>query len=128
MKGFWSSSMTVNKLDEPKKDKKEVVTRVLFEPKPAGTAKGSSKASRNGSARSGHFLHERVFSSPERHPYLEKSWVHRTGEIVNDKGEVRFRQDDLEFPEDWSLTAVNVVSSKYFKGIPGSTQREHSLK
>lgn len=124
-----SSSQTVDKLDDSKKEKKEgIATRALFGTR-SSTGHGSQgKAGKAASARPGNFVHERVFSSPDRHPYQEKTWVHRTGEIVNDRGEVRFRQDDLEFPEEWSLTAVNVVSSKYFKGIPGTTQRERSLK
>lgn len=127
MTTLWSQSVTVSKVDELKKEKKDGGSRGLFEPKSGGGTRGGKSAKAN-SHKGGFFVHERVFSSAERHPYQEKNWVHRTGEIVNDRGEVRFRQDDLEFPEDWSLTAVNVVSSKYFKGIPGTSQRERSLK
>lgn len=124
---LWSSSWTVSKVDESKKEKKDGGSRGLFESKSSGSSRGG-KSARANQQKGGYFVHERVFSSAEKHPYQEKNWVHRTGEIVNDRGEVRFRQDDLEFPEDWSLTAVNVVSSKYFKGIPGTSQREKSLK
>ena len=28
----------------------------------------------------------------------------------------------------WSLNATNIVSQKYFRGTPGTTEREQSLK
>jgi len=71
---------------------------------------------------------KRFFSTPGIHPYEEKGWVLRTARIVNERGEAIFQQDELEFPEDWSATAVNVVASKYFKGGAASGDREHSLK
>jgi len=126
---FVSPSTTVSKLDEIKKEKKEGGSKGLFGATKTESTKTRARAAKAAAAaRPGYFFHERVFSSPTVHPYDEKKWVHRTGEIVNDKGEVKFRQEDLDFPDDWSLTAVNVVSSKYFKGIPGTTQREKSVR
>lgn len=43
-------------------------------------------------------------------------------------GEVAFEQTGVEFPGDWSVNAVNIVSQKYFCGTPGTPTREHSLK
>ncbi|HRV75758.1 MAG: vitamin B12-dependent ribonucleotide reductase [Candidatus Nomurabacteria bacterium] len=43
-------------------------------------------------------------------------------------GEVAFEQKDVEFPEDWSVNAINIVSQKYFCGTPGTPTREYSLK
>ena len=39
-----------------------------------------------------------------------------------------FEQTDVEFPTGWSQTAVNVVTSKYFRGQQGSPERETSLR
>jgi ribonucleoside-diphosphate reductase alpha chain len=43
-------------------------------------------------------------------------------------GEVVFEQAGVEFPEDWSVNAINIVSQKYFCGTPGTPTREYSLK
>jgi ribonucleoside-diphosphate reductase alpha chain len=34
----------------------------------------------------------------------------------------------VEFPTTWSLNATNIVAQKYFRGTPGTTEREDSLK
>jgi ribonucleoside-diphosphate reductase alpha chain len=39
-----------------------------------------------------------------------------------------FEQLDVEFPEGWSLNAINIVAQKYFTGTPGTNDRESSLK
>ncbi|MDQ5914099.1 MAG: ribonucleoside-diphosphate reductase alpha chain, partial [Patescibacteria group bacterium] len=43
-------------------------------------------------------------------------------------GEVAFEQTGVEFPENWSVNAINIVSQKYFCGTPGTPTREYSLK
>jgi ribonucleoside-diphosphate reductase alpha chain len=73
------------------------------------------------------FFGDRVFTTAGTHPYDELSWTLRRAEIVNEKGETVFAQSDLEFPEGWSTTAVNVVASKYFKHRTNG-ERESSLK
>ncbi|MFZ9773485.1 MAG: vitamin B12-dependent ribonucleotide reductase, partial [Ilumatobacteraceae bacterium] len=39
-----------------------------------------------------------------------------------------FEQRDVEFPESWSLNATNIVAQKYFRGTPGTAERETSLR
>jgi ribonucleoside-diphosphate reductase alpha chain len=39
-----------------------------------------------------------------------------------------FEQRNVEFPEGWSLNAINIVAQKYFTGTPGTASRETSLK
>jgi ribonucleoside-diphosphate reductase alpha chain len=39
-----------------------------------------------------------------------------------------FEQRDVEFPEGWSLNAINIVAQKYFTGTPGTEERETSLR
>src|SRR5690606_978151 len=48
---------------------------------------------------------------------------HRDGD-----GSVNFEQRGVEFPDFWSVNAVNIVTSKYFRGAVGTPQRETSLK
>ncbi|MGR7002384.1 hypothetical protein ACU686_37495 [Yinghuangia aomiensis] len=43
-------------------------------------------------------------------------------------GSINFEQRGVEFPDFWSVNAVNIVTSKYFRGAVGTEQRESSLK
>jgi ribonucleoside-diphosphate reductase alpha chain len=105
-----------------KKGKKEPSQNALFT-----DASLASKRSRRKSGGRGRFVTERVFSTAGTHPYDDLEWKVRSAEIISDKGEVLFQRDDLEFPVDWSATAVNVVSSKYFKNRADG-EREVSLR
>jgi len=71
---------------------------------------------------------ERVFSTKGVHPYDQLQWVKRTAAITSDNGEVIFEQKDVEAPASWSMLAVNVVVSKYFKGAVGQPDRETSIR
>src|SRR6185437_2127557 len=39
-----------------------------------------------------------------------------------------FEQKGVDFPEGWSLNAINIVAQKYFTGTPGTKEREASLR
>ncbi len=69
-----------------------------------------------------------LFTTDLIHPFEKVKWVRRTASICNDKGATIFEQKDVEFPESWSQTAVNVVASKYFHGKLGTPKRETSVK
>jgi ribonucleoside-diphosphate reductase alpha chain len=57
------------------------------------------------------------------------NWSNYDAKIENYfTGEVAFEQSGVEFPDDWSMNAVNIVSQKYFCGTPGTPTREYSLK
>jgi ribonucleoside-diphosphate reductase alpha chain len=71
---------------------------------------------------------QRYFSKPGVHPFDEIEWELRTATISNEKGEKIFEQKDVEFPKSWSMTATNVVASKYFHGTLGTPERERSVK
>ncbi|MGA3244155.1 MAG: vitamin B12-dependent ribonucleotide reductase [Bacteroidota bacterium] len=71
---------------------------------------------------------QRYFSKPGVHPFDEVEWELRTAVISNEKGEKIFEQKDVEIPKSWSMTATNVVVSKYFHGKLGSPDRERSVK
>jgi ribonucleoside-diphosphate reductase alpha chain len=71
---------------------------------------------------------ERYFTKPGIHPFDEIEWELRTATISNEKGEKIFEQKDVEIPKSWSMTATNVVVSKYFYGPMGTPQRETSVR
>lgn len=71
---------------------------------------------------------QRYFTKPGVHPFDEIEWELRTATISNEKGEKIFEQKDVEFPKSWSMTATNVVASKYFHGTLGTPERERSVK
>jgi|688.fasta_scaffold20457_2 ribonucleoside-diphosphate reductase alpha chain len=71
----------------------------------------------------------RHFTSAGQHPYDSVSWDRRDARISNWKdGSVAFEQKDVEIPSNWSLNATNIVAQKYFRGTPGTPERESSLR
>lgn len=71
----------------------------------------------------------RLFTDPKTKAYDKLKWTKRDSLIKNPAtGEIVFEQKDAEFPEGWSLNAINIVSQKYFAGTPGTSEREKSLK
>lgn len=72
---------------------------------------------------------DRVYTTAGVHPYDEVTWARRDVVMTNWRdGTVNFEQRGVEFPEGWSLNAVNIVTSKYFRGAAGSETREQSLR
>jgi ribonucleoside-diphosphate reductase alpha chain len=71
---------------------------------------------------------ERFFTKPGVPPFDEVEWEVRTASIQNDKGQTIFEQRNVEAPKDWSMTATNIVASKYFHGKLGTPERESSVK
>ncbi len=72
---------------------------------------------------------ERVYTTEGRHPYDEVTWARRDVVMTNWRdGTVNFDQRGVEFPEFWSMNAVNIVTSKYFRGAVGTEARESSLR
>src|SRR5262249_13941976 len=43
-------------------------------------------------------------------------------------GTIAFEQLGVEVPADWSLNATNILAQKYFRGTPGTAERETSLR
>jgi len=71
----------------------------------------------------------RYFTEEGVHPYDMFEWAKRDSKIVNPgTGKTVFDQKQVEFPDTWSLNAVNIVSQKYFTGTPGTDEREKSLR
>ena len=70
----------------------------------------------------------RRFSREDISPYDEVQWEKRTALITDQKGNTIFEQKDVEVPIDWSMTATNIVASKYLHGPLGTPQRETGVR
>ncbi|HXW55706.1 MAG TPA: vitamin B12-dependent ribonucleotide reductase [Candidatus Cybelea sp.] len=70
----------------------------------------------------------RRFTEAKVSPFDKVEWERRTALISNDKGQVIFRQENVEMPKSWSQTATNIVASKYFHGKPDTPERETSVR
>ncbi|MEV5550843.1 vitamin B12-dependent ribonucleotide reductase [Streptomyces sp. NPDC052309] len=94
------------------------------------TASGPARSTRAKGTKGGKGLRiERVHTTPGVHPYDEVAWERRDVVMTNWRdGSVNFEQRGVEFPDFWSVNAVNIVTSKYFRGAVGTPQRETSLK
>ena len=70
----------------------------------------------------------RLFSKPSVSPYSEVTWERRTASITDATGGSIFEQKDVEVPVDWSMTATNIVASKYLHGHVGTAQGEFGAR
>src|SRR5438132_5169290 len=70
---------------------------------------------------------ERSFTRDGVHPYDAIQWERRDALIPGEGGNV-FEQKAVEVPAFWSMTATNVVASKYFRGKLGTPARETSVR
>src|SRR5580658_1463102 len=70
---------------------------------------------------------ERYFTTAGEHPFDQVEWEFRDARIGHG-GKVSFEQTDVEFPKSWSQNSTNIVAQKYFRGRPGSEERERSVK
>jgi ribonucleoside-diphosphate reductase alpha chain len=70
----------------------------------------------------------RLFTKPGVSPYHEVEWDLRTAQITDSHGGVIFQQKDVEVPKDWSMTATNIVASKYLHGKIGTPERETGVR
>src|SRR5262245_19002871 len=70
----------------------------------------------------------RYFTREGMSPNDAVEWEYRTAGITNESGEVIFEQKNVEVPKGWSMTATNIVASKYFHGKRGTPERETSVR
>ena len=70
----------------------------------------------------------RWFSWEGISPYDQVQWERRTASITDAKGNTIFEQKDVEVPVDWSMTATNIVASKYLHGQLGTPERETGVR
>lgn len=71
----------------------------------------------------------RFFTQPNTKAYDALTWFKTDSVIMNPMtNKPVFEQKNVEFPEGWSLNAINIVAQKYFTGTPGTKERESSLR
>jgi len=71
---------------------------------------------------------ERHFTRPGVSPFDELTWEFRDAIIQDFKGNLVFEQRNVEVPSDWSVTATNIVASKYLHGQVGTPERESGVR
>jgi ribonucleoside-diphosphate reductase alpha chain len=76
----------------------------------------------------GGLVFTRRFSREGVSPYDEVQWEQRTALITDSKGNTIFEQKNVETPLDWSMTATNIVASKYLHGQLGTRERETGVR
>jgi len=89
---------------------------------PAKTSKTESKKKAPG------LTFRRFFTVPGVSPYDSVEWEKRTAIIADSQGGIIFEQKDVEVPKDWSMTATNIVASKYLHGPLGTPDRETGVR
>jgi len=70
----------------------------------------------------------RRFTTEGLSPYDELQWEQRTASITDQKGNIIFEQKNVDVPVDWSMTATNIVASKYLHGKLGTPEREAGVR
>src|SRR5438128_1797241 len=91
-------------------------------------ARTTKHSNGNGHGKAKGLRFNRFFTPPGSHAYDLVEWERRTASITGEKGQVIFEQKDVEVPRSWSQLAINVVVQKYYRGSPGSADRETSVR
>src|SRR6516162_6313767 len=73
-------------------------------------------------------MFRRFFTKAGVSPYDEVEWELRKAQITDAHGGVIFEQKNVEVPKDWSMTATNIVASKYLHGPVGTPERESGVR
>ena len=92
------------------------------------TGARTKQSNGNGHGKAKGLRFSRFFTPPGSHAFDLVEWERRTAAITGEKGQVIFEQKDVEVPRTWSQLAINVVAQKYFRGSPGSPERETSVR
>lgn len=71
---------------------------------------------------------KRVFTTEGKHPFDSINWVKTTSTLKDVSGKIIFSQPDVEFPDFWNQSDIDIFVEKYFAGAVGSRVREVSLK
>ena len=92
------------------------------------TAVSSAAAVNTPSKKAPGLSFRRFFTKTGVSPYDEIEWEKRTALITDAKGNAIFEQKEVEVPKDWSVTATNIVASKYLHGTLGTPERESGVR
>src|SRR4051794_35751461 len=90
--------------------------------------KTETAATHNNKKKAPGLAFRRLFTKAGVSPYDEIDWELRTAQITDAQGNVIFEQKDVETPKDWSMTATNIVASKYLHGRVGTGEREAGVR
>ena len=93
---------------------------------PAAAAQQSAPATKTAAAAALQF--RRHFTKKGVSPFDEVQWERRTAAITDAAGKTIFEQKDVEVPVDWSMTATNIVASKYLHGPMNAPERETGVR
>ncbi|MFI5088959.1 MAG: vitamin B12-dependent ribonucleotide reductase [Terriglobales bacterium] len=93
----------------------------------AGLTTGSASNTRPARKAPG-LAFRRFFTKHGVSPYDEVEWEKRAAQITDAAGNVIFEQKDVEIPKDWSMTATNIVASKYLHGKMDTPERETGVR
>jgi ribonucleoside-diphosphate reductase alpha chain len=93
----------------------------------SATTPASTPLARSASAAPG-LKFDRHFTRPGVSPLDEVQWELRDAVIQDYKGNLIFEQKNVEVPADWSMTATNIVASKYLHGRVGTPERESGVR
>jgi ribonucleoside-diphosphate reductase alpha chain len=92
------------------------------------TAAQTAAAAARPAARASGLSFSRHFTRPGISPFDEITWELRDAIIQDYKGRTIFEQKNVEVPSDWSMTATNIVASKYLHGQVGTPDRESGVR
>jgi ribonucleoside-diphosphate reductase alpha chain len=95
---------------------------------PLSNSPSSTSSSSTPTFSRGGLTFARRFSKAGVSPYDEVQWETRTASITDSGGKSIFEQKNVEVPVDWSMTATNIVASKYLHGQMNTPERETGVK
>ncbi len=95
---------------------------------PLTTSNPASQSTSTPNYARGGLTFARRFSKAGLSPYDEVQWEKRTASITDASGKSIFEQKDVEVPVDWSMTATNIVASKYLHGQMDTPERETGVR
>ncbi|HLI78090.1 MAG TPA: hypothetical protein VKV02_14185, partial [Acidobacteriaceae bacterium] len=102
------------------------MAETLTQAAPAAASTSSAPSQQHGSTPGLRFT--RHFTKPGVSPFDELTWEKRDAVIQDWKGKLIFEQKDVEVPSSWSMTATNIVASKYLHGRVGTPERESGVR
>ncbi len=95
---------------------------------PNQTAAASYQTSTSSGRKAPGLTFHRHFTQPGDSPFDEIVWELRDAVIQDFKGRTIFEQKNVEVPADWSMTATNIVASKYLHGQLNTPERETGVR
>ncbi len=94
----------------------------------AAASEIGNAASRRPAAKAPGLSFRRFFTEAGVSPYDTVEWESRTAQITDAAGKIIFEQHGVEVPKDWSLSATNIVASKYLHGHVNTPERETGVR